>query len=167
MLHPQLLWFWPLVRRLGLESFVATSWQLLKPLHYLLYYLDVYILTKDGEGFNQVVALDAETGKTVWSLDLSRKMYAMPNLNVRVPSYGCAPDMFGNPSIGADGTVYISWSGGKVLALRDSNGDGKIDPMDAQEYSSYDHGYGSNGNPAIGPGFMVAPSCNYMIGYIA
>lgn len=77
----------------------------------------------------------------------------------------CWPDLFGVPSIGADGTVYVNWSGGWAYALRDANGDGRVELSDPEEVSGYFHGEGTNGQSAIAPGFLVAPSCWKIIAF--
>jgi len=110
----------------------------------------------------KILALDALTGETLWSFD------APPWNNVVAGSTWqdkCCADIWGNLAIDSDGTVYANWSGGKAFALRDANGDGRIDPDDDREVSSYHHGFGSNGITAIAPGLTVVPSCRQIIGY--
>lgn len=109
-----------------------------------------------------VMAMDAGTGHTIWALDLPLSSYAYSGVTWERQ---CFPDIFGNPSIGADGSVYVAWSGGKVFAIKDTNGDGQVSEGDRTEVSSYYSGFGSNGNPALAPGYMVAPTCNALIGF--
>jgi len=117
----------------------------------------------------RVVALDAATGETVWTFTLPR--WDGRCAGSRINPFGsgdlCAPDNFGAPSIGADGTVYLNWSGGYAYAVRDANGDGVIDIRDGEEVSSYHHGYGSNGATALAPGLAVAPSCRKLLAFAA
>lgn len=141
-----------------------SNWRFVEPLSRLLNTLDAR--WHAGERRSSVVALDAKSGELIWSLDLAVESMAMPASTLRPASLGCAPDIAGNPAIGADGTVYVSWSGGKVFAIRDANEDGKIDATDPHEVSFYPHGFGSNGNSAIGPGFLAVPSCNGVLGFV-
>mmetsp|Transcript_19085 Transcript_19085/g.44607 ORF Transcript_19085/g.44607 Transcript_19085/m.44607 type:complete len:542 (+) Transcript_19085:105-1730(+) len=109
-----------------------------------------------------VYALDAATGDIIWELELLE-----PSLQTAGPSanFSCFPAVFGSPSIDGDGTVFVSWSGGYVLGVRDWNGDGKIDNKDPMELSMYKHGWGSNGNVAIGPNYLVVPTCRKIFGF--
>lgn len=113
-----------------------------------------------------VMALRADSGATLWKLDLSHNGHCSGS-HVSLDREGtlCAPDIWGNPTIGADGTVYLNWSGGKTFAVRDANGDGVVDPKDPKEVSSYSHGFGSNGATAVAPGYAVAPSCRQIMAF--
>jgi len=114
--------------------------------------------------YAQILALDAASGAILWTFDLPvNNMSCMGN---SLESF-CCPDVWGQPSIGADGTVYANWSGGFALEARDANGDGKIDPDDPAEFSAYYHGHGSNGNTAIASGLTVAVSCTQLFGYLS
>lgn len=127
------------------------------------YQLAVHLMREMyGGNENDFLALDPETGETIWSLKISAWVFSTEGTRMHA---WCAPDISGTPAIGADGTVYVSWSGGKVLALNDANNDGKIDMEDPKEYSSYHHGEGANGEPAIGPGYIVVPTCHKLLGY--
>mmetsp|Transcript_942 Transcript_942/g.2624 ORF Transcript_942/g.2624 Transcript_942/m.2624 type:complete len:540 (+) Transcript_942:2-1621(+) len=109
-----------------------------------------------------VYALDASTGDIIWELELLEP--SLQNAG-QSANYSCFPAVFGAPSLDGDGTVYISWSGGYVLAIRDWDGDGKIDNKDGMELSMYKHGWGSNGNVAIGPNYLVVPTCRQVFGF--
>jgi len=110
-----------------------------------------------------VHALDVQSGATLWSLRIPARNYTASTKGSK--QYECAPDVWGTPAIGADGVVYLNWSGGKAFAIRDANHDGTIDALDPKELSSYEHGYGTNGESAIAPGLLVAPSCNLLMGF--
>lgn len=104
----------------------------------------------------RILALDAETGETIWTFttpiledDVSAGS-TVRDLNV--------PDQWGAPSIGGDGTVYAGWSGGEIFALRDANGDGIVDASNPDEVRSFHTGYGCNSNTAIIDGMVVAAS---------
>jgi len=111
-----------------------------------------------------VLALDAGNGMRLWRFDAPDWHGTLENNDAGQDLY-CAPDTWGNPAIGSDGTVYMNWSGGKAFALRDANGDGVVDHNDPKEVSSYHHGFGANGETAIAPGFVVAPSCKQVIAW--
>mmetsp|Transcript_65270 Transcript_65270/g.202104 ORF Transcript_65270/g.202104 Transcript_65270/m.202104 type:complete len:543 (-) Transcript_65270:92-1720(-) len=110
-----------------------------------------------------VLALDAGSGEVIWQFNSSMLGLCAGNTWTEF----CVPDLWGSPAIGADGTVYVNWSGGKAFALRDANGDGVVDREDPGEASSYHHGSGSNGITAIAPGLLVAPSCRYILGWVS
>ena len=63
-------------------------------------------------------------------------------------------------------TVYVNWSGGYLYAIRDSNADGHIDAKDPREVSKFHHGAGANSQSAIGPGMLVAATCEGFLGYL-
>lgn len=111
----------------------------------------------------QVKALDAETGAELWTF--SAPEYSMSIAGNFLPFDVCCPDVWGQPALGADGTVYVNWSGGISFALRDANGDGTVDPNDAAEVSVYHHGNGSNGNTALAPHLTVAVTCEELLAY--
>lgn len=111
-----------------------------------------------------VHALDAQSGEEFWSLEIPANNYtASSKGSFKFP---CAPDVFGTPAIDADGVVFMNWSGGRAFALYDANNDGHIDATNPLELSSYEHGYGTNGESAIAPGMLVAPCCNQLIGFV-
>jgi len=114
-----------------------------------------------------VVALSSKTGETLWTFNVAYDGTCAGSYYDADSGEGplCAPDTWGTPTIGADGTVYVNWSGGKAFTLRDANGDGVVDPKDPQEVSSYYHGFGANGATALGPGFAVAPSCRQVMAW--
>jgi len=68
------------------------------------------------------------------------------------------------PRIGGDGTVYVQHKSGYFFAIRDFNGDGKID--DDKEVSSFDceHDFSSVGS-AHAPGLIVAASGGKVWGF--
>lgn len=118
---------------------------------------------------NRVMALDANTGETVWTFTTPTWDGRCAGSLVTLSGSGdlCAPDNFGMPTIGADGTVYLNWSGGHAFAVRDTDGDGVVNILDPKEVSSYHHGYGANGATALAPGFAVAPSCRQLLAWSA
>jgi len=110
----------------------------------------------------RILALDAITLEQIWEFVLPMGDGIVAGVN---SSEGCCPDVFGNPTVGGDGTVYINWSGGWAYAIRDANGDGTVDMDDSSEVTAFHHGGGSNGNTALAPGMAVAPSCWQLLGY--
>lgn len=103
-----------------------------------------------------LLALDAETGETLWSFEL-------PTWNG--PAAGdtlahvCLPDAYCTPTIGGDGTTYIGFQNGVLYALKDSNGDGALT---GSEVSSFNLGNAFQGSSGIGPGMLVSTPCNSM-----
>ncbi|CAE8654822.1 unnamed protein product [Polarella glacialis] len=111
----------------------------------------------------KIQVIDSQTQQLLWSFDLP--VSSAPCAGVVSLNDICCPDVFGNPTIGIDGSVFVNWSGGLTYALRDASGDGRIDMQDPAEFSSYHHGSGSNGNTAIAPGLVVVPSCWKIFGF--
>lgn len=111
---------------------------------------------------SSVYALDPDTGEFIW-------YYAAPLHGTPVAGISegepCCPDMWGQPTIGADGTVYANWAGGKTVALRDANGDTRVDPHDPKEFSSYHHGLGTMASTAISSGLTVTSDCKRVFAY--
>lgn len=119
---------------------------------------------------NTVAALDAETGKQVWSYTeapwdhftsagdeehFTRRYVAMLQDDRVEPI--CGPDSWGIPVIAGDGTIYAS-SGltGKLFTIRDRDGNGQIEPA---EVSTFDAGQAFLNGPALAPGLLVASPC--------
>lgn len=119
-------------------------------------------LQKHWDRYGKVAALDAETGQHIWSFDVPFWNDACAGQTWTDTS---CPDMFGNPAIGGDGTVYVNWSGGKHYSLRDVNLDGKVDPNTPGEVSVYHHGFASNGITAVAPGLTVFPNTRSLVAY--
>jgi len=107
-----------------------------------------------------VTALNAESGLPIWSYNVHDYQAWTYPLMMK----GCMPDAFSTAAIGGDGTVYINWSGGYSYAIRDTNGDGHIDPDSEVSFVKTDAGM--NGESAIGPGLLVVPSCDKYRGYL-
>jgi len=106
----------------------------------------------------KVYAINAETAETIWSYEVAPyKSWIYPQM-----MQGCLPDAFGNPAIGGDGTVYVSWSGGYGYAIKDANGDGNITE---NEVSKLRTDSGMNAETAISPSLMILPSCDGVRGY--
>jgi len=110
----------------------------------------------------RILALDAQTGDTLWSFTAPE--YALSCAG-NTPAEVCCPSMWSQPTLSADGRVYVNWSGGKFFALLDANRDGVIDANDPSEFSFYHHGKGSNSQTAMAPGLMVAAVCNKLLAY--
>eukprot|EP00931_Biecheleriopsis_adriatica_P062765 TRINITY_DN37902_c0_g1_i1.p1 TRINITY_DN37902_c0_g1~~TRINITY_DN37902_c0_g1_i1.p1 ORF type:complete len:560 (-),score=72.50 TRINITY_DN37902_c0_g1_i1:40-1638(-) len=112
--------------------------------------------------YGQVMALDAETGEALWQFDAPEYSLSCAG---NTPGEVCCPGSWTQPTLAADGTVYVNWSGGKLFMMRDENLDGKIDLSNAAEFSYYHHGKGSNSHTAMAPGFMVAGTCDRLLAY--
>lgn len=111
----------------------------------------------------EVLALDAESGETLWAFTAPEYSLSCAG---NTPTEICCPSMWSQPTLALDGRVYVNWSGGKLFALLDANGDGIIDANNPSEFSFYHHGKGSNSQTAMAPGLMVAAVCNQVLGYL-
>lgn len=123
------------------------------------------ITHRTTEKMSHVYAIDAITGDTIWTYNLPVNDQSC--LGNSLFGTFCCPDVFGQPTLAADGTAYVNWSAGYSFAIKDANGDGHIDATDPAEYSSYQHKQGSNGNTAVVPGLTVAVSCSQLMGYVS
>ncbi|CAE7022942.1 afsK [Symbiodinium natans] len=113
-----------------------------------------------------VVAVDVTDGETLWTFEpppwhhhgAAGSTFLQP----------CMPDLFSGATIDGRGTVYINWSaGGITYALRDANGDGRIDERDPAEVSAFDLGSGATGPPAIAPGMLFVNACRRPSAFLA
>lgn len=112
-----------------------------------------------------VYALDAASGETLWTFrpEPWREQAAIGSN----ATFWCMPDLWSLPVIASDGTVYINWSaGGVTYALRDANGDGKVDESDASEVTRYSSGSGAVGPPVIAPGMLTVGACTGMYTFL-
>mmetsp|Transcript_117410 Transcript_117410/g.365636 ORF Transcript_117410/g.365636 Transcript_117410/m.365636 type:complete len:399 (-) Transcript_117410:60-1256(-) len=120
---------------------------------------------------NAVIAMDAETGETIWFVDsVPWDRYAMAGdeetvverylraaANPTREDHICLPDPQGIPLVAGDGTVYAANShNGDLGAIRDANGDGVIDQS---EVSVFKTGIGFLNSPSLAPGMLVAAPC--------
>mmetsp|Transcript_5609 Transcript_5609/g.11841 ORF Transcript_5609/g.11841 Transcript_5609/m.11841 type:complete len:473 (-) Transcript_5609:98-1516(-) len=110
--------------------------------------------TKDGLKPGKAMTFDAGSGEVLWSFDFPDWHGVAAGDSV---DHLCLPDSFANPSIGGDGSVYIAGESGVIYRLKDSNGDGKIDP---DEVDSFDTKNAFQGAPALSDGIVAAAPCN-------
>eukprot|EP00415_Alexandrium_ostenfeldii_P001251 UN1251 len=119
-------------------------------------------------GDTYVEAFDAATGEFQWKFDgpLQKGDYQAGDLEgvklrEAVITRGmCLPNPWSAPTIDAAGTVYIANQDGVFFALRDVNGDGKVEGPD--EVSSYDAlgSFAGSAAPSLAPGMVVVASCD-------
>lgn len=109
-----------------------------------------------------VYAVNAATGETIWT-------FTPPPWTESAAAGStwqqiCLPDLWSGATIAADGTVYISWSaGGVTYALRDVNGDGKLEGD--EEISAYDLGSAATGPPALADDFVFVATCRRLAAF--
>jgi len=114
-----------------------------------------------------VVALHADTGEELWrSAEPAwpREFGAGDDLKSAIDRSGdvrgsplCWPDVQGIPLIAGDGTVFASSSlSGVLRAIRDRNGDGKIEAAEVSAFSPHEAFLNS---PSVAPGMLVAAPC--------
>jgi len=91
-----------------------------------------------------VIAYDAETGEVQWIFNgpSQKGPYQAADLEGTIERLSsgvrsmCLPNGWSAPSISADGVVYVGNEEGNFYALRDKNGDGKVEGP--EEVSSFD-----------------------------
>ena len=139
------------------------------PFHLLSLSFPSLFAKKQGRS---IVALDAATGKVLWYYEM--EPYQRPaamgdseNLLERMKSLTdgsnpnnepwCLPDANAQPVIDGEGTAFVPFQDGKVYALRDENGDGKISPEEVREHLV---GAAFQASPAMAPGLLAVVDCS-------
>mmetsp|Transcript_141701 Transcript_141701/g.440542 ORF Transcript_141701/g.440542 Transcript_141701/m.440542 type:complete len:533 (-) Transcript_141701:108-1706(-) len=111
---------------------------------------------------HDVLALDPDTGKTLWTWagpTSDRKCNRgdedgfIPRATAQKRMVSC-PTPWSQPHIGPDGTIYTGNENGDVFALRDANGDGRVDDKEVSVY----HTDATFPHPGLShaPGMLVA-----------
>lgn len=102
----------------------------------------------------RILALDAETGISIWSHELP----AWHGWGAgETMEHVCLPDSFGNAVISGDGTVFVGFQSGIFIGINDKDGNGQISP---EEIAEFDTGRCVQGTPAIAPGMLAFTPCN-------
>eukprot|EP00930_Biecheleria_cincta_P074596 TRINITY_DN6180_c0_g1_i5.p1 TRINITY_DN6180_c0_g1~~TRINITY_DN6180_c0_g1_i5.p1 ORF type:complete len:505 (-),score=54.29 TRINITY_DN6180_c0_g1_i5:43-1557(-) len=128
------------------------------------------VLEGDLQLLNAVVALDAATGEELWRVEEAPWPNAVAAgdedqlqieraVNKKDPrsELFCLPDIQGIPLLAGDGTVYASSShNGDLRAIRDTNGNGKIEPGEVSVFSTKQCFLNS---PSLARGMLVAAPC--------
>jgi len=119
-----------------------------------------------------VYALNAKNGTVQWIFDgpSQKDMLQAGDSNVEAQDQReeagvrriTLPNPWSAPTIDSSGTVYIGNQEGSFFALRDSNGDGKVEgPSEVNSFETLACFSGSN-SPAIAPGMLVTASIDAM-----
>jgi len=118
-----------------------------------------------------LVALDAETGERRWTFVpppfmrpssegdeamLMERSYASAAAKDYPGDQICLPDDWAQAVIGGDGTTYAGHQDGRLYAVRDANGNGKIEEG---EVSSYYFGAAFQGSQGLAPGMLAVAPC--------
>mmetsp|Transcript_118334 Transcript_118334/g.382000 ORF Transcript_118334/g.382000 Transcript_118334/m.382000 type:complete len:486 (+) Transcript_118334:67-1524(+) len=118
-----------------------------------------------------LVALDAETGEHRWTFTpppfmrpscegdesmLPERGVAASQVTDYVGDSICLPDDWAQAVIGGDGTTYAGHQDGRLYAVRDANGNGKIE---ADEATSYYFGAAFQGSQGLAPGMLAVAPC--------
>lgn len=120
---------------------------------------------------NAIVAMDAATGEVRWRFEeepwdfpacagdeerIVERLVAKESDPSRT-EHQCGPDNWGVPTIGGDGTVYAaSGKTGRLYAVRDKDGNGRIDDNEVQTFGT---SQGFLNAPSIAPGIMAFIPC--------
>jgi len=118
-----------------------------------------------------MAAYDPQTGSRLWQFDLppyrapatqgdSQRLIAryIRNNDGSNPNNDliCLPDSCSQPVVGPDGTAYQAWQSGMIYAIKDANGDGRIDPGEVAQHQLSD---GFQGSLGLAPGLLAAAPC--------
>jgi len=115
----------------------------------------------------EIMAFNTTTGVTLWSYRTPDwlRLAARGDDEGLIPrtSSGrnpiCLPTSWGTPTLSGDDTVYVGHVSGILYAVKDHNGDGRIDPD--TEVSTFDmQAAPLPNNPAWAPGMMAVASCD-------
>lgn len=119
---------------------------------------------------NHLLALDAETGAELWHWEEEPwDLWSAAGEEEQLPArfertlansrhdFSCRPQPWAVPTIGADGTVYAaSGNTGNLYAIRDANGDGRIQDSEVSTFKTHN---GFRGSPSLAPGLLAASPC--------
>lgn len=141
----------------------------LLPLHWLSLSFPSLFAKKQGRS---IVALDAATGNVIWyhemepyqrpaamgdsELFLDRLHSKMNGTNPNNEPW-CLPDANAQPVIDGAGTALLAYQDGKIYAVRDENGDGKISPEEVKEHLV---GAAFQASAAMAPGLLAVIDCS-------
>jgi len=109
---------------------------------------------------------DAATGELQWVFDGPRQMgkwqasYDLPWEEQQKLKVFCIPTPWSAPTVDATGTVYIGNQEGPFYALRDANGDGRVEGEG--EVSSFEtmRAFIGSEAPSFAPGMIAVNSCD-------
>jgi len=104
----------------------------------------------------QLRAFDAATGADLWTFTTPLQMLHGSAGLFSTRGEDSTPDTWSTTAIGSDGTIYAGWEGGKQFA---------VDGATGKLISSHFTGYGAQGEPAIGDGFVVIPSIGKVVAF--
>ena len=115
-----------------------------------------------------VYAYDANTGGLRWSFNgpTQKGHYQagdMEGMHVREHTVGrglCLPNGWSAPSIAADGTVFIGNQEGPFFALRDVDGDGRVQGEDEVSFYDTKAAFAGTAAPAIATNMLAVASCD-------
>jgi len=118
----------------------------------------------------QIWALDAETGAQRWVVDVhpldtpacaGDEEELMPRMFGYWTELGqthpiCLPDSWAQAVVDADGTSFLGFADGRLFAVRDEDGDGKIA---SKEISEHDFGHAFQASQGLAPGTLAVAPC--------
>ncbi|CAE7428612.1 unnamed protein product [Symbiodinium necroappetens] len=141
----------------------------LLPFHWLSLSYPSLFAKKQGRS---IVALDAATGNVLWYHEMEpyQRPAAMGDSELLIERYDsiahgtnpnndpwCLPDANAQPVIDGAGTALVPFQDGKIYAIRDENGDGKISPEEVKEHLV---GAAFQASPALAPGLLAVVDCS-------
>lgn len=133
-------------------------------------YIDRWFSWLIKKSASAMAAYDVETGARLWHYELPPfRKYATAGDSERLDRRAadiqtnnthndiiCLPDSCSQPVVGPDGTAYMGWQDGKIYAVKDANGDGKIDESEVVVHQLSD---GFQGSFGLAPGLFAAAPC--------
>lgn len=116
-----------------------------------------------------LIAFDAETGELQWAFhppywkrpaalgDVERLHHRFEAMKRdHRTELICLPDSWAAPAISGDGTTIAGFMDGRLYAVRDADGDGKISSSEVQSFQAEDAWLGT---PALAPGMLATAPC--------
>lgn len=161
---PTVLFLWSWFSWLG----VTTAWIILKPIHLFSIWLGDYqrFLWRTVPRQHDIYVFDAETGSLQWKWEGPINYQVNANgdeaafqdrVNLKMRT-ACWPTPWSAARIGSDGTIYVGDESGIFFAIRDVNGDNRIDDDEVSAFNTQTN-FPSCGS-AHAPGMVVVANCD-------
>ena len=151
------------------DSGLKAATMFLLPFHWLSISFPSLFAKKQGRS---IVALDAATGSVLWYHEMEpyQRPAAMGDSELFLERFQsttngtnpnnepwCLPDANAQPVIDGAGTALVAYQDGKIYAVRDEDGDGKISPEEVKEHLV---GAAFQASAAMAPNLLAVIDCS-------